>query len=906
MWKRRNLFFVVMCAVMAWSPDIIITDGFAASSLQGAASKKTNNAYKFRSASIKATPSTNYFASEIVKANEQRMAIAPFYNGPKAKKNTNYSKNPTYRDGKDGKDGRDGQDGYQVKLGVENDAIWWWWVNKDETYHSIPEKLIDFINLQGPQGPKGDTGETGPQGPQGEQGIQGPKGDKGDKGDAGEPGTPGAKGDTGETGPQGPKGDTGETGPQGPQGEQGIQGPKGDKGDKGDTGEPGTPGAKGDTGETGPYFIPTVDENGYISWTNTGELENPTTQNIKGPQGPAGNDGKTPTVRCNTTLNNFEYSYNNENWYTIDGSKCMGDSGNDGTPGADGKTPQIQCNGTSKKFEYRYNNNDSWQEIPDSKCVGTDGQDGRDGTDGAPGPYFIPTVDENGYISWTNTGELENPTTQNIKGPQGPAGNDGKTPTVRCNTTSNNFEYSYNNENWYTIDGSKCIGDSGTDGAPGTDGKTPQIQCNPSTEHFEIRYNNDDEWNDIGGNCVATNGTNGITPQIRCNTSSEHFEASYDAGQNWTDINGDCVSADGTNGINAPLPIFKCTQNNNNQYVLVYTYDNGATWLEVENSQCIGEQGPQGEQGIQGPAGLSPTLHCFDNTWYYIVSENPNTSSSAGWTSMNVPCTTTPRFACHDDGSGAATLLYTFDANTPLPGQSGYNSNLWQNATNGSSACQRGIPPQIRCNSTSEHFEVSYDNGSEGSWIDVGGDCVTADGDDGGYYQPTITTNQDNTYTLSWTASGDNMSSVSSTTLSCNCTTTCDCKEQIDQLTKQIENAVADITCNKDNQLVITYISGATKTVPNMVCCTECSASVTPKVECNQDKTLGYVIHVNGVPTNIQCCTTPTTLYGKCECKGNTSCVCQLQGSPNHGTNYSTLSECQNSCIKVTESNCEQ
>ena len=493
MWKRRNLFFVVMCAVMAWSPDIVITDGFAASSLQGTASKKTNNTYKFRSASIKATPSTNYFASEIVKANEQRMAIAPFYNGPKAKKNTNYSKNPTYRDGKDGKDGRDGQDGYQVKLGVENDAIWWWWVNKDETYHSIPEKLIDFINLQGPQGPKGDTGETGPQGPQGEQGVQGPKGDKGDKGDAG---------------------------------------------------EPGTPGAKGDTGETGPYFIPTVDENGYISWTNTGELENPTTQNIKGP---AGQDGAAATITVGTVTT--------------------------------GESASVENVGTSSA---------------------------------AVLDFVIP---------------------------QGPAGNDGKTPTVRCNTTSNNFEYSYNNENWSAIDGSKCIGDSG---------------------------------------------------------------------------------------------------------------------------------------------------------------------------------------------------------------------------------------------------------------------------DDGGYYQPTITTNQDNTYTLSWTASGDDMSSVSSTTLSCNCTTTCDCKEQIEQLTKQIENAVADITCNKDNQLVITYISGATKTVPNMVCCTECSASVTPKVECDKDQTLGYVIHVNGVPTNIQCCTTPTTLYGKCECKGNTSCVCQLQGSPNHGTNYSTLSECQSSCIKVTESNCDQ
>ena len=421
MWKRRNLFFVVMCAVMAWSPDIVITDGFAASSLQGTASKKTNNAYKFRSASIKATPSTNYFASEIVKANEQRMAIAPFYNGPKAKKNTNYSKNPTYRDGKDGKDGRDGQDGYQVKLGVENDAIWWWWVNKDETYHSIPEKLIDFINLQGPQGPKGDTGETGPQGPQGEQGIQGPKGDKGDKGDAGEPGTPGAKGDTGETGPQGPKGDTGATGPQGPQGEQGIQGPKGDKGDKGDTGEPGTPGAKGDTGETGPQG-PKGD---------TGET---------GPQGPQGEQG-------------------------IQGPKGdkgdKGDTGEPGTPGAKGDT-------------------------------------------GETGPYFIPTVDENGNISWVNNGGLTNPTTQNIRGPQGPKGDKGDTgetgpigpqgaqgeqgiqgptgpagqtgeqgpagptPIFKCIEDSNGvpvFNYTFDNgTTWTPVVDSKCVGDTGATG----------------------------------------------------------------------------------------------------------------------------------------------------------------------------------------------------------------------------------------------------------------------------------------------------------------------------------------------------------------------------------------------------------------------------------------------------------
>lgn len=38
-------------------------------------------------------------------------------------------------------------------------------------------------------------------------------------------------------------------------------------------------------GLTGPYYTPAVDASGNISWTNNGGLPNPTTQNIKGPQG---------------------------------------------------------------------------------------------------------------------------------------------------------------------------------------------------------------------------------------------------------------------------------------------------------------------------------------------------------------------------------------------------------------------------------------------------------------------------------------------------------------------------------------------------------------------------------------------------------------------------------------------
>lgn len=38
------------------------------------------------------------------------------------------------------------------------------------------------------------------------------------------------------------------------------------------------------------------------------------------------------------------------------------------------------------------------------------------------GTYYIPYVDEDGNLSWTNTGDLENPPTVNIKGVQGDPG----------------------------------------------------------------------------------------------------------------------------------------------------------------------------------------------------------------------------------------------------------------------------------------------------------------------------------------------------------------------------------------------------------------------------------------------------------------------------------------------------
>lgn len=128
-------------------------------------------------------------------------------------------------------------------------------------------------NIKGPQGEQGEVGPTGPQGEQGERGPQGIQGEVGPKGD---------------TGPVGPQG---EAGPQGPQGVPGETGPQGTTGPKGDTGPQGPKGDTGSQGPRGATFIPSVADDGTLSWSNDGGFDNPSTVNITGPQGEKGDTG---------------------------------------------------------------------------------------------------------------------------------------------------------------------------------------------------------------------------------------------------------------------------------------------------------------------------------------------------------------------------------------------------------------------------------------------------------------------------------------------------------------------------------------------------------------------------------------------------------------------------------------
>lgn len=182
-----------------------------------------------------------------------------------------------------------------------------------------------------------------------------------------------------------------------------IKGPQGDTGSQGPTGP---------QGSTGPYFTPSVDESGNLSWSNNGGLNNPTTVNIKGPQGEQGEQGMQGNVGP------------------------QGPQGLQGNPGYY-FTPSVDAEGNLSWTNNGDLTNPSTVNIKGPQGIqgeqgsqgpqGEIGATGPQGPQGDAGPYFTPSVSSNGDLSWTNNGDLQNPTTVNIKGPQGEQGDQGAT-----------------------------------------------------------------------------------------------------------------------------------------------------------------------------------------------------------------------------------------------------------------------------------------------------------------------------------------------------------------------------------------------------------------------------------------------------------------------------------------------
>ena len=140
-------------------------------------------------------------------------------------------------------------------------------------------------------------------------------------------------------------------------------------------------GKQGIRGERGYYFIPSVTASGDLSWDNNGKLDNPETVNIKGPKG----DGGTIQI-TDVTIDN--------------GSSETAD-------------PSVEINSGSTDYH------NAKYSLSFHNLVG------KRGPQGPRGYYFLPSVSDDGDLSWSNNsgGELASPTTVNIRGPQGEVGN---------------------------------------------------------------------------------------------------------------------------------------------------------------------------------------------------------------------------------------------------------------------------------------------------------------------------------------------------------------------------------------------------------------------------------------------------------------------------------------------------
>lgn len=251
--------------------------------------------------------------------------------GPQGPQGEKGDVGPQGPQGPQGEKGEQGNDGTSLNiLGTkESEADLPLSAEKNDAYLINGEMWVfngtNWNNAGRIQGPQGPQGPVGPQGPKGDPGPQGIKGDPGEKG---EQGIQGLKGDTGLQGPQGPVGPKGEQGDAGVRGitftpvvdsrgniswsndgglenpqTVNITGPQGDTGAKGDTGPRGEKGEAGDAGpkgDKGTTFVPDVDTDGNLSWSNADGVANPETVNIKGPKGDKGSDATVPIATTET------------------------------------------------------------------------------------------------------------------------------------------------------------------------------------------------------------------------------------------------------------------------------------------------------------------------------------------------------------------------------------------------------------------------------------------------------------------------------------------------------------------------------------------------------------------------------------------------------------------------------
>ena len=178
----------------------------------------------------------------------------------------------------------------------------------------------------------------------------------------------------------------------------------------------GLPGKDGMNGENGATFTPSVDNEGNLSWTNNGNLDNPETKNIKGPKGDKGDTGPKGDVGPKGEP----------------GPK--GDVGPKGEPGPKGDTGEQGIQGPQGEKGDKGDKGDAftYSDFTEEQLASLKGEKGDKGDKGDTGPQGIQG--EKGDKGDKGDAGPQGP--QGEKGETGSAGVDGKSATITIGTVT--------------------------------------------------------------------------------------------------------------------------------------------------------------------------------------------------------------------------------------------------------------------------------------------------------------------------------------------------------------------------------------------------------------------------------------------------------------------------------------
>ena len=324
------------------------------------------------------------------------------------------------------------------------------------------------------------------------------------------------------------------------------------------------------------------------------------------------------------------------------------------------------------------------------------------------------------------------------QGAPGKDGSDGETPFIG------------DNGNWWIgdIDTGVCAtasdgrdgingvngrdGKDGQDGAPGKDGVTPIFSFDEATNMLSISYDGGLTYSliiDLRAMCQSgidgkdgvdgkdgkdgedgkdgVDGVNGITPILSINEITNYWMVSYDNGATWTSLNvlatgekgeagkdgangkdgkNGTDGANGTNGVDGKDGkdgLTPMVQINPSTFNWEVSYDNGENWIDlgiyaIGKNGSTGADGANGKDGKDGEDGETPEIY-VENGQLYV--KYPSRES---------------------------TLVYDFSTVT---------------------GAKDGVTPELRINTVTYMWEVSYDCGV--SWENLGVSAIGRNGVDG-------------------------------------------------------------------------------------------------------------------------------------------------------------------------------